>query len=51
VLKIEGLEGLSQEVRAGFFLKESKSWKTSEGFEPAKSSKGRDEWSKFFVEN
>jgi hypothetical protein len=34
-------EGLLQGVPAGFFLKDLKSWKTSEGFEPSKSSKGR----------
>jgi hypothetical protein len=30
-----------QGVPAGFFLKDLKLWKTSEGFEPSKSSKGR----------
>jgi hypothetical protein len=34
------LEGLPQGVPTGVFLKDLKSWETSEGFEPSKSSKG-----------
>ena len=33
------------------FLKDLKSWKASEGFEPTKLSKGRDGQSTFFIEN
>ena len=41
VQHLKVFEGLPQGVPAGVFLKDSKSWKTSEGFEPSKSLKGR----------
>jgi hypothetical protein len=40
VQHLKVFEGLPQGVPAGVFLKDLKSWKTSEGFEPSKSSKG-----------
>jgi hypothetical protein len=41
VQHLKVFEGLPQGVPAGVFLKDLKSWKTSEGFKPSKLSKGR----------
>jgi hypothetical protein len=41
VQHLKVFKGPLQEVPAGVFLKDLKSWKTSKGFKPSKSSKGR----------